>query len=389
VTNESQPQLPVPVIQTRSVRLWPLWFVIIILITVISALSAYGWVSLQKIDRFGLQLSHIEKDDGSQSRTLQQLENKITLQSADIIAQSRTLSEQLATHRKQIEHNARQLAQVGGQSRTDWLMAEAEYLMRLANQRFNMEKDFIGAEAILVAANSVLAETDDPGLYIVRQQLAKDILALQQVPRVDREGIYLQIEALIDLSNKLDQSHYLAKNEETLSPALALDETATQNTEESQFSQLLNQTLNEVKQLIIIRRLDEPVAPLLAPEQIYYLKQNLRLMLEQTELALLDRNQQMYEHSLKKAEEWVQTYFLASRDDTALILSTLKNLKEKEINPYLPDISQSLALMKKRVSQSYRQHLVPEANTNTRTNKKTNKAANAQGTSTMDGAAKQ
>jgi len=383
VTNESQPQLPAPVTQTRSVRLWPLWFVIIILITIISALSAYGWVSLQKIDRLGLQLSHIEKDDGSQSRTLQQLENKITQQSSDIIAQSRTLSEQLATHRKQIEHNARQLAQVGGQSRTDWLMAEAEYLMRLANQRFNMEKDFIGAEAILTAANSVLAETDDPGLYIVRQQLAKDILALQQVPHVDIEGIYLQIEALIDLSNKLDQSHYLTQNEEVLSAALALDDTVPANTEESRFSQLLNQTLNEVKQLIIIRRLDEPVAPLLAPEQIYYLKQNLRLMLEQAELALLDRNQQMYEHSLKKAEEWVQTYFLANRDDTALILSTLKSLKEKELNPYLPDISQSLALMKKRVSQSYRQHLVPN------TNKKTNKAVSANSTSTLDGAAKQ
>jgi len=360
-----------------------LWFVIIILITIISALSAYGWVSLQKIDRLGLQLSHIEKDDGSQSRTLQQLENKITQQSSDIIAQSRTLSEQLTTHRKQIEHNARQLAQVGGQSRTDWLMAEAEYLMRLANQRFNMEKDFIGAEAILTAANSVLAETDDPGLYIVRQQLAKDILALQQVPHVDIEGIYLQIEALIDLSNKLDQSHYLTQNEEVLSAALALDDTVPANTEESRFSQLLNQTLNEVKQLIIIRRLDEPVAPLLAPEQIYYLKQNLRLMLEQAELALLDRNQQMYEHSLKKAEEWVQTYFLANRDDTALILSTLKSLKEKELNPYLPDISQSLALMKKRVSQSYRQHLVPN------TNKKTNKAVSANSTSTLDGAAKQ
>jgi len=383
VTNENQLPAPVPVIQARSVRLWPLWFVIIILITIIAVLGLYGWSSLKKIDQFELQLSHIEKDDGSQGRALQQLESKITQQSSDIISQSRTLSEQLATHRKQIEHNARQLAQVGGQSRTDWLMAEAEYLMRLANQRFNMEKDFIGAEAILIAANSVLAETDDPGLYIVRQQLAKDILALQQVPHIDIEGIYLQIEALIDLSNKLDQSHYLAQNEDAISTILTEDETATTNTEENRFSQLLNQTLNEVKQLIIIRRLDEPVAPLLAPDQIYYLKQNLRLMLEQTELALLDRNQAMYERSLKKAEEWVETYFLTNRDNTVLILSTLKNLKEKEINPYLPDISQSLALMKKRVSQSYREHIVQE------TEKSKDNTVDTQGTSATGGAVKQ
>ncbi len=382
MTNENQPQLPAPVIQTRSVRLWPLWFVLIILITIISALSAYGWVSIQKINQFELQLSHIEKGNGDQIITLHKLDNKITQQSSDIIAESRTLSQQLGIHRTQIEHNARQLAQVGGQSRTDWLMAEAEYLMRLANQRFNMEKDFIGAEAILNAANSVLAETDDPGLYIVRQQLAKDILALQQVPHVDIEGTYLKIEALIDLSNKLDQSHYLTQNEDARPSILTEDETTTASIEENNFSQLLTQTLNEVKQLIIIRRLDEPVAPLLAPEQIYYLKLNLRLMLEQTELALLDQNQAMYTRSLKKAQEWVQTYFLASSDDTALILSTLKDLTEIEINPYLPDISQSLALLKKRVSQSYREHMEPKANTNT------DSTLNVQGTPSMDEAAK-
>lgn len=363
MTNEKQPQLPVPVAQPPKVRLWPLWFVIIILITSLVALTAYGWVNLKEIEQLKFQLTLIAKDDGSKSETLQQLKNQADKQSSDLLSQSRTMSDQLATLRRQTEHNARQLAQVGGQSRTDWLLAEAEYLMRLANQRLNMERDAIGAEAILNAANSVLAESDDPGLYIIRQQLSKDILALQRVSKIDREGIYLQLEALIDLIDKLDQSHYQARHSEAnATPDIAAEIGGEQSelvTSDGEFTRMLNKALNELKQLVIIRRLDEAVEPLLAPDQVYYLQQNLRLMIEQAELALLDRNQPMYLRSLTKAEQWINTYFSQNKDDTALLLSTLSNLKEQQINPELPDISQSLQLLKKRVALLYRQHQVP------------------------------
>ena len=364
MTNENQPQLPVPVTHPPKVRLWPLWFVIVILITSLSGLAAYGWVNLKEVDQLKFQLTHMTKDDDSQSETIQQLKNQTNKQGSDLLTQSRSMSDQLATLRRQTEHNARQLAQVGGQSRTDWLLAEAEYLMRLANQRLNMERDSAGAEAILNAANSVLAESDDPGLYIIRQQLSKDIFALQRVAKIDREGIYLQLEALIDLIDKLDQSHYQTRLNEaapsTESTTERFEEQSELVTSDGELTQMLDKALNELKQLVIIRRLDEAVEPLLAPDQVYYLQQNLRLMIEQAELALLDRNQAMYLRSLTKAEQWINTYFSQNKDDTALLLSTLSNLKEQQINPELPDISQSLQLLKKRVALLYRQHQVPD-----------------------------
>lgn len=358
MTNENPSQLPAPVTTAQKVRLWPLWFVIVILISSLVALAGYGWVNLKEVEQLKFQLTHIAKDDGSQRDTLQRLKTQTDKQAADLLSQSRTLSEQLATLHRQTEHNARQLSQVGGQSRTDWLLAEAEYLMRLANQRLNMERDTVGAEAILNAANSVLAESDDPGLYIIRQQLSKDIFSLQRVSKIDREGIYLKLEALIDLIDKLDQSHYQTLHNEESAPEVATEQSELV-TSDGQFSQMLNKALNELKQLVIIRRLDEPVEPLLAPEQAYYLQQNLRLMIEQAELALLDRNQPMYLRSLTKAEEWINTYFSQNKNDTTLLLSTLGTLKEQQINPDLPDISQSLQLLKKRVALLYRQHQVP------------------------------
>src|SRR5690606_32604161 len=66
----------------------------------------------------------------------------------------------------------------------------------------------------------------------------------------------------------------------------------------------------DLKQAVTIRRLDQPLPPLLAPEQHYYLKQNLRLMLEQASLALLDKNAEVYQASLTKAAAWLTQYFL-------------------------------------------------------------------------------
>ncbi|WP_250655669.1 uroporphyrinogen-III C-methyltransferase [Alkalimarinus coralli] len=363
MTNESQSQLVVPDTPLKpspKVRLWPLWIIIIILIAALGGLATYGWVNVQQIEQLKFQLSHITKDDGTLKESLNRLESQIGKHRTDLLTQNRAVSDQMATLRRQTEHNAMQLAKVGGQSRTDWLLAEAEYLIRLANQRLNMERDAIGAEAILNAANSVLAESDDPGLYIIRKQLSKDILALQRVSKIDREGIYLQLEALLDLVDKLDQSHYQTQRLESFTAEAVADDN-TQATKENQFSRLLDQTLSELKQLVVIRRLDEQVEPLLAPDQVYYLQQNLRLMIEQAELALLDRNQQIYLRSLAKAEKWIKTYFSQNKDDTALLLNTLNDLQAHKINPDLPDISQSLLLLKERVALLYRQHQVPSS----------------------------
>ena len=41
---------------------------------------------------------------------------------------------------KQLQQNAQRIAQLPGADRNDWLLAEAEYLLRLANQRLGLEK---------------------------------------------------------------------------------------------------------------------------------------------------------------------------------------------------------------------------------------------------------
>ena len=58
--------------------------------------------------------------------------------------------------------------------RSDWTLAEAEYLLRLANQRIIMAADTRSAIALLGSADGLLLELDDSDLYPVRATIAAD-----------------------------------------------------------------------------------------------------------------------------------------------------------------------------------------------------------------------
>ena len=65
-------------------------------------------------------------------------------------------------------------------------------------------------------------------------------------------------------------------------------------------------------------------------------------MLEEAQLALLQRKQGSYTGSLEKAEGWIGTYFEAKDATTQALLRGIGELKQINVNPEMPDISGSL-----------------------------------------------
>lgn len=202
---ETKKQLPAPIEKEQPARqrIWPVWVIAIITLICVVVLALWNWQqwnnqqgtlqTLKNLKQDTAQLESRYGDSGSQqSQRLQSLENKLTSQ-----------RELIATQQRQIDHNARELLEAGNRTRTDWLLAEAEYLLRIANQRLLIEKDIKGALSALEATDDVLKESDDIGVYAVRQQLAREVLALKGLSGVDRTGLYLTLEAAIDSVHQL------------------------------------------------------------------------------------------------------------------------------------------------------------------------------------------
>lgn len=349
---ESNAQLPAPIKKHQQTRqkLWPIWIVTLLALALAVVLALWSWQQWNNYQTLQQSITSLNSDteqldrmygqtDNEQSRRLQSLEDKLSEQ-----------RELIATQQRQIDHNARELLEAGNRTRTDWLLAEAEYLLRVANQRLMIEKDIRGALAALESGDEVLAESDDIGVYPVRQQLAREILELKGIVDVDRTGLYLKLEAAIDSIHQLTDSALIHDRAPGFVSDSDNESSEASSSEQGPIIEGWHKVKQTLSQVVVVRRLDDPVKPLLSPEQSAYARLNLQLMLEEAELAVLRGHQELYSRSLTKASNAINNWYDSSNPRIIALAQTMEELSQKNVDPELPDISRSLELLKARLA---------------------------------------
>ncbi len=218
-------------------------------------------------------------------------------------------------------------------------MAEAEYLLRLANQRLLTERASKGSQGLLETADKILAEMDDVDLFPIRQAIGEDLAALKLAPKVDRDGLFLRMAGLakqIDNLPTLPKRVPMAERNVEIAAAELPENVSVWHT----IQDGLTRTSDYLLSYIEIRR-NQPVNKLLPPEAQAYVKLNLRFMIERAQLAMLREEKVIYETSIQQAREWLQTQFPVNSQIEAFVLE-LDELESQEIIVPLPDITSSL-----------------------------------------------
>lgn len=220
-----------------------------------------------------------------------------------------------------------------GHDQQGWILAEADYLLRIAARRLQLERDVAGAIAALNAADQRLLALGDPALVPVRERISEELQALHGVAAVDLEGIALELGAL-------------AKAVDGLSLAAAPPEASLEPVEETSavgdWRGLIRAVWTDIKGLVVVRRHAEGVLPLAAPDQRLLLTQNLRLKLETARLALLQGRAGVYRAALTEAGDWLAQYFDGADPATRSMREAVARLAAIEIAPPLPVPEQSL-----------------------------------------------
>ena len=196
----------------------------------------------------------------------------------------------------------------------------------------------------------MLTESDDIGVYPVRQQLAREILALKGISSVDRTGLYLTLEAAIDSVHQLTDQALISEQAPGFVGGSQAEDDPEAGGEPGILARGWQTFKSTLMQVVVVRRLDESVKPLLSPDQSAYARLNLQLMLEESEMAVLRGNQPLYERALIKAQAAVDDWYDASNPRVSALSSTLAELATRNVAPDLPDISKSLDLLKERLA---------------------------------------
>ncbi len=287
------------------------------------------------IDQSVQQLTRDQNDQRQQFEKLEQEMQSLTSIMQDLQSDAAVVAENAIKVQGQLRE---ELLSMVGTTSQDWLIAEVEYLLRLANQRVLMERDPQGAIALLRAADDIVRDARGTTGFELREAIAFDLGQLDAVARLDVDGIYLQLSVL---ARRVAQLRQKKRHFEVSAPTPALP-TLTTLTWTERFWLRVEGAGRRLATLVDYRRGATEVTPILPPKEEYYLRQNLVLKFQLAELALLRGDQAIYSNALAEAGQWITQYFDLNQPQTQAVQTGIEKLRHIDIAGQMPDISGSL-----------------------------------------------
>ncbi|HCC5834401.1 uroporphyrinogen-III C-methyltransferase [Citrobacter farmeri] len=326
-----------------------------IAIALAAGVGLYGWGKQQATtqtatsDALANQLTALQKAQESQKA---ELEGVIKQQAAQLEQANRQQTE-LA---KQLDEVQQKVATISGSDAKTWLLAQSDFLVKLAGRKLWSDQDVTTAAALLKSADASLADMNDPSLITARRAITDDIASLSSVAQVDYDGIILKIN---QLSNQIDNLR-LADNDSDGSPMDSDSPELSSSISEWRVN-LQKSWQNFMDSFITIRRRDDTAVPLLAPNQDVYLRENIRSRLLVAAQAVPRHQEETYRQALDNVSTWVRAYYDTDDATTKAFLEEVDKLSQQSITMDVPETLQSQAILEKLMQTRVRNLLAQPA----------------------------
>ncbi|MDO5640172.1 MAG: uroporphyrinogen-III C-methyltransferase [Neisseria sp.] len=226
-------------------------------------------------------------------------------------------------------------------SRANWLVDETEAMLNLASQQLVLSGNVPMVVNLLESVENRLSRFDQPELLPIKQAISSDLAALKNRPYLDAASASLRLDrletAVAGLPLTLDS---------TLQPGVEAPQAV--NTDNLPWWQAAwEKALYSMKGMVEVRRLNSSDAMLMAPDQVYFVRENLRLRLLDARTALLQHNAEVYQSDLNSAEAAVKQYFDNRSPATQSWLKELADLKALDVRTVSDDsLKASLAAVR-------------------------------------------
>ena len=229
------------------------------------------------------------------------------------------------------------------------VLADVESSVGLASQQLLVSGNVRGAIVALQDADGRLQRIKQPEALGLRRLIARDIDRLSAVPTVDVTALALRLDTIAAGLEELPLLSGLARSPHGVASAVTDPQESAGFTFRGLASTGLRgweALLAELSQLFRVNRVDRPDAVLLAPEQEYFVRENLRLTLLSARLALLARAEPVFRSDLDRAAGWLRAYF--DRDSRAVAnkLAMIEQLRSSPVAVELPSLGDTLAAVR-------------------------------------------
>lgn len=252
---------------------------------------------------------------------------------------------EVALQRAQLED----LMQSLSRSRDENLVVDIESAIRLAQQQSQLTGSVQPLLAALQSSQMRLTKVAQPRLAPLLRAIVRDIEQIKATPVTDTPTLLIKIDELVRAVDNLvllnavgasgvnNAAIKTATASETLSWARAISM--------SWWEKMLNDLWRNAQGLVRISRIDRPEASLLAPEQSYFVRENLKLRLLNVRLAVLARHFESAQADMNQVTRDLNKYFDVSSGQGPLTVTLARDVLAQSKNTEIPRIDATLAAL--------------------------------------------
>ncbi|MGB3726505.1 MAG: uroporphyrinogen-III C-methyltransferase [Glaciecola sp.] len=259
------------------------------------------------------------------------------------------LQKRAEANEKSVLASTQKLAEMSGRRPSDWLLAEADYLVSMAGRKVYLEQDLTTAITLLQEADFRLEDLNDPSLFPVRALIAADIQALQQVTPVSSSSIALAIAGMLPKVSELPM--------DTLQlPETEAQQDLTLSDDVGDWQQNLSRTWRAiVGDFISIKQVDAPLEPYLAERQQWLIEQQIKHALSQAQTAALNNNQALFVSAIQQAMTALVEHYKIDDTKVGAFVEALQNLQNTDLRLSLPTRLNAQASLKDIINTRIKQ----------------------------------
>ncbi len=314
-------------------------------IAVLACVGALGvgamWFKLSGIQE---QLARQSADTGSQAveaRLSAKQAEELARETAARLAVTDAKLSEVSLQRSQLE----ELMQSLSRSRDENLVVDIESAIRLAQQQSQLTGSVQPLLAALKSAEQRLTKVAQPRLAPVLRAVARDIERIKATAVTDTPSLLIKLDELVNAVDNLPLLNAVGGAAMDKPAPVKPESTWASAISASWWEHTLAGVWDDVRGLIRVSRVDRPEASLLAPDQSYFVRENLKLRILNVRLGLLARHFEVVRSDLNLVIRDLTQYFdtLNRQGQTTLALAreVLAQAKQTE----LPRVDDTLAAL--------------------------------------------
>ncbi len=277
-----------------------------------TAALVLAWNTQQRVKSLEAELVRRQQDSGSQAAEARVLAKQAETTSREIAAKQALLEARVAEttlQRTQIEELIQSLAR----SRDENVLADIDAALRVAMQQTAITGSADPLVLTLKQADERLGRFNQPRLERVRRAVAQDLDRVRTAGVTDIAVLTIRLDEVIRLVDDLPLLS--APDRRAAAPAGAAPASAAASSVgwgldlPEKWRNIGLQVWGEVQRLVRVTRIEHPDGMLVAPEQAWFLRENLKLRLLNARLALLSRQFDTAQSDLRDAQAALDRYF--------------------------------------------------------------------------------